>query len=187
MSQILALDIAGHPSKWIDCEQAVRYYVRGMILWSLGDTTFTYRGGICRQTGCQSIISASSIIAVNGPEMRIGAFVTPQVISDALFVRDRHMCAYCGEIFPTRLLTQDHVRPRAQGGEHTWMNLVASCHGCNHRKGNRTPEQAGMPLLYVPYVPNRYEHFILINRRILADQMDYLMSRVPASSRLHVA
>jgi hypothetical protein len=42
-----------------------------------------------------------------------------------------------------------------------------------------------MPLLYVPYVPNRHEHFILRNRRILADQMEYLLAGVPRTSRLH--
>jgi hypothetical protein len=34
-------------------------------------------------------------------------------------------------------------------------------------------------------VPNRHEHMILQNRRILADQMEYLMARVPKHSRLH--
>jgi hypothetical protein len=44
-----------------------------------------------------------------------------------------------------------------------------------------------MPLLYVPYVPNRHEHFILRNRRILADQMEYLLAGVPRTSRLYTA
>jgi hypothetical protein len=42
-----------------------------------------------------------------------------------------------------------------------------------------------MPLIYAPYVPNRHEHLILQNRRILHDQMEYLMARVPRHSRLH--
>ena len=42
-----------------------------------------------------------------------------------------------------------------------------------------------MQLLYVPYTPNRHEHFILQNRNILADQMEYLMASVPSHSRLH--
>jgi hypothetical protein len=66
------------------------------------------------------------------------------------------------------------------------MNSVTACRPCNTRKGNRAPEQANMPLLYVPYVPNRHEHFILRNRRILADQMEYLLAGVPRSSRLHL-
>ena len=41
-----------------------------------------------------------------------------------------------------------------------------------------------MPLLYAPYVPSLWEDFILRNRRILADQMEFLMAHVPKSSRL---
>jgi hypothetical protein len=43
-----------------------------------------------------------------------------------------------------------------------------------------------MPLLYTPYVPSLWEDFILRNRRILADQMEFLMAHVPKSSRLMV-
>ncbi len=80
----------------------------------------------------------------------------------------------------------EHIVPLSRGGRHLWMNLVTACRGCNHRKGNRTPEQSGMTLLYVPYVPNRYEGFILKNRSILADQMAFLMASVPRHSRLHI-
>jgi hypothetical protein len=41
-----------------------------------------------------------------------------------------------------------------------------------------------MPLLYTPYEPSLWEDFILRNRRILADQMEFLMAHVPKSSRL---
>ena len=79
----------------------------------------------------------------------------------------------------------EHIIPLSRGGRQSWMNLVTACRSCNTRKGSRTPQQAGMPLLYVPYVPNRHEHFILRNRRILADQMEFLMAHLPKSSRLH--
>jgi len=58
------------------------------------------------------------------------------------------------------------------------------CRACNHRKGPRTPEQARMPLLYAPYVPSIWEDFILRNRRILVDQMEFLRMHVPRGSRL---
>jgi hypothetical protein len=61
---------------------------------------------------------------------------------------------------------------------------VTACRTCNELKSNRTPEEAGMKLLYVPYAPNRYEGMILANRHILADQMDYLLAHVPKNSRL---
>jgi hypothetical protein len=62
--------------------------------------------------------------------------------------------------------------------------VVTACRHCNERKGNRTPELAGMELLYAPYVPNKAEFLILTNRRILVDQMDFLARHVSAQSRL---
>ncbi len=62
------------------------------------------------------------------------------------------------------------------------MNVVTACRSCNTIKGGRTPEAARMPLLYAPYVPNRHEHLVLQNRRILQDQMEYLMARVPSTA-----
>ncbi|MGW5865695.1 HNH endonuclease [Streptomyces sp. NPDC055239] len=66
-----------------------------------------------------------------------------------VLVRDQHRCAYCGR----RATTVDHVVPRAQGGADTWLNTVASCAMDNHRKADRTPEEAGMPLLRQPFEP----------------------------------
>jgi len=66
--------------------------------------------------------------------------------------RDNHRCQYCQTVAPD--LTVDHVIPRAAGGQDSWENLVAACRKCNHKKGNRTPEQAGMKLLNKPFKPN---------------------------------
>lgn len=74
--------------------------------------------------------------------------------------------------------------PRARGGKDVWTNVVTACRICNMRKACRTPDEARMPLLYVPYAPCRFEHFILTGRRILADQMEYLAARLPRHSRL---
>jgi hypothetical protein len=64
------------------------------------------------------------------------------------------------------------------------MNCVAACKSCNSRKDNLTPEEANMKLIYVPYEPNHFEHMILLNRSILADQMEYLLAGVPKHSRI---
>lgn len=66
-----------------------------------------------------------------------------------VLVRDRHRCAYCGQ----RATTVDHVVPRSHGGQDTWLNTVAACAADNHRKADRTPEQAGMRLLSRPFEP----------------------------------
>lgn len=67
-----------------------------------------------------------------------------------ILMRDRYTCQYCYKILNSGELTLDHVIPRSRAGETAWENLVACCHPCNNRKGNRTPEEAGMKLLRAP-------------------------------------
>ncbi len=67
-----------------------------------------------------------------------------------IYSRDHHICQYCGVKFDPRRLTLDHVIPKSKGGKGNWENLVAACHVCNHRKADRTPEEAGMKLLHKP-------------------------------------
>jgi len=70
-----------------------------------------------------------------------------------VFLRDGLVCQYCGQKFTSSCLTWDHVVPRAQGGKSTWENCTTACEPCNHTKGNRTPEEAGMKLLTQPVRP----------------------------------
>jgi 5-methylcytosine-specific restriction endonuclease McrA len=70
-----------------------------------------------------------------------------------VYLRDGFRCQYCGERFESRELTYDHVTPRSKGGLTNWTNIVAACRHDNGRKGNRTPEQAGMRLLTRPVKP----------------------------------
>ncbi|MFE7119202.1 HNH endonuclease [Streptomyces sp. NPDC057654] len=74
-----------------------------------------------------------------------------------VLVRDRHRCAYCGR----RATTVDHVLPRSRGGGDTWLNTVAACAEDNHRKADRTPEQAGMRLLSRPFEPTPSDALVL--------------------------
>lgn len=70
-----------------------------------------------------------------------------------VFRRDRHTCQYCGG---KAHLTIDHVMPQSRGGGDTWENLVTACAPCNHSKGARTPEEAGLLLATRPrrFTPN---------------------------------
>ena len=67
-----------------------------------------------------------------------------------ILMRDRYTCQYCHRSSPSVELTLDHVIPRSRAGETTWENLEACCHACNNRKGNRTPDEAGMKLVRAP-------------------------------------
>lgn len=75
-----------------------------------------------------------------------------------VYIRDDFTCQYCGKQFPLSKLTIDHIIPRSKGGKNDWRNVVAACGPCNHKKGDRTPDQAGLPLLSVPRVPEVRGH-----------------------------
>ncbi len=70
--------------------------------------------------------------------------------------RDEYSCQYCGR---KGNLTIDHVIPKSRGGPESWENLVAACHPCNSKKGNRTPDEAKMPLLRKPRRPSHIVFF----------------------------
>lgn len=80
---------------------------------------------------------------------RVYRAIKAQLNRRNIFARDEFSCQYCGsERGP---FTIDHVVPRSRatreyplGGPTTWENCVTSCVDCNHRKGNRLPEEAGM-------------------------------------------
>jgi hypothetical protein len=82
-------------------------------------------------------------------------------------------------------LTRDHVKPLSQGGKDVWTNVVTACRRCNNHKGGRVPEQANMQLIAVPFTPTYAEYIYLKGRRVLADQMQYLLTHFPRKSPLH--
>jgi hypothetical protein len=184
-TQILALDIAGNPFDWIPPEDAILYYATGKVAWELGAREFIFRGGYSR-SGVQSKIAVKPIIAIAGSEIMTRLFKSGLPLThqnDLLFKRDRYICAYCGNQFAHKDLSRDHILPRSRGGQDTWMNCVTACKRCNQEKGNLLVEQF-RPLIYVPYVPCRAEHYLLRGRNILADQHDYLAAQLPKHSRL---
>lgn len=78
-----------------------------------------------------------------------------RVTRDGVLHRDGHICVYCGG----RADTVDHVLPRCRGGGHTWFNLVGACQACNGRKGDRTPQEAGMSMMREPFEPRERDRF----------------------------
>ena len=182
--RVLKLSAHGLPQSWITLEEAVLHYAADDVRWTMGSSVAVFHGGHNAVSGQQSVIEVHSIIGTRGvPRINPHAMV-PGLTSAKLFARDGNVCAYCGKTLGAEHLTREHIVPICQNGQNSWMNLVTACASCNHRKGPRTPEQARMPLLYAPYVPSIWEDFILRNRRILADQMEFLRLHVPKTSRL---
>ena len=168
---ILRLNKAGMPQGWLTKEHAAKYYAQDKVLFELGENAYTLYGG-WNHLGEQSRISLSSIIACDGKITNDRG--TLSLCNRYLFRRDDFTCLYCGNQFPISQLTRDHIVPRCQGGKDSWTNVATACTRCNHLKGSKSLEQAGLTLLAVPFKPNIYERFYLMNRKILADQMAFL-------------
>jgi hypothetical protein len=186
--QVLRTDVAGMPLEWIDYREAVRLYHTEQVAYACGTRLYTIFGGYSALNGNRSAIAVSSIIATHGTSHGL-AYVRDQYVpplnNRTLFKRDANLCLYCALRFPTRDLTRDHITPLSQGGRDTWNNVATACKRCNNHKGGRTPEQAALQLVAVPFTPTYAEYIYLKGRKVLADQMQYLLAHIPRSSPLH--
>ena len=183
---ILRTDLSGRPIEWVNYQVAARLHYLGQIVYEIGSELYCLKGGINAQSGQQSQLSIHSIIATHGHSKalnKLEAYIPP-LNNRTLFKRDAYLCMYCGKPFKTNDLSRDHVCPTSQGGRDHWSNVVTACRRCNNYKADRTPEQAGLQLLAVPFVPNHAEYIYLKGRRILADQMEFLLAHFPRQSRL---
>lgn len=185
--QVLRTDIAGIPLEWIDYQHAAKLHCLHQVAYSIGSVVYQIRGGSNAHTGRRSRLTVNAIIATHGANPELGGHPSgyrSPLTNTALFRRDAHLCMYCGRRFAANALSRDHVRPQVLGGEDIWTNVVTACKRCNNFKGGRTPEQAGMQLLAIPFEPNHAEFVYLQGKRILADQMEFLLAHFPRNSPL---
>jgi 5-methylcytosine-specific restriction endonuclease McrA len=186
--QVLRTDVSGMPLEWIDYREAVRLYYMAQVAYSCGSLLYRVYGGVSARTGNRSFVEVNSIVATVGRTQGLAGLYddyVPPLNNKTLFRRDANLCLYCGERFMSRDLTRDHVTPLSKGGADSWTNVVTACRRCNNHKGGRSPEGAGMQLIAVPFIPTYAEYIYLKGRRILADQMQFLLAHIPRSSPLH--
>ncbi|ARU55454.1 restriction endonuclease [Oleiphilus messinensis] len=169
--RILRVDKSGHPMEWLFPHEAATLICNDRVVWSTGMPIMELRGGK-NATGNQSRLSLPAIVATTGCDKSHADI--PPLTNRMLFRRDGCICMYCGKQFVFEMLSRDHIMPASRGGRDEWGNVITSCKRCNSFKSNRTPEEAGMALLAIPFVPSRHEYLYLANRHILADQMDFL-------------
>ena len=182
--QILRTDVSGMPLEWVTYQDAVRLYFNDQIAYTCGSNIMTIRGGINAITNLRSKVDVNSIIATFGNNKTLSEQYAPPLNNTTLFKRDDHLCLYCGNKFKTEDLSRDHVTPLFQGGKDLWVNVVSACKRCNNAKARRTPEQANMKLLAIPFIPTHAEYIFLQGKVILFDQMEFLKQHFPRSSPL---
>ena len=186
--QILRTDIAGMPLDWIGYRDAVRLYHLDQVQYTCGMLLFRIHGGTNAMTGERSVVDVNSIIATRGDShaaLKASKHYMPPLSNEALFARDACICLYCGGRFQENQLSRDHVTPISRGGSDDWKNVVTACKRCNNYKAGRSPEEAGLKLLAVPFAPTHAEYVYLRGRRVLADQMEFLKAHFPRRSPLH--
>lgn len=186
--QVLRTDTSGMPLEWIGYQEAAKLYYLEQVIYTCGTLLYIIHGGINARTGERSIIEVNSILATSGKHFatqRLAEDYIPPLNNRTLFKRDNCICLYCGEHFHHRDLSRDHITPISQGGTDTWNNVVTACKRCNNHKAGRTPEQAGMQLLAIPFIPTHAEYIYLQGRRVLTDQMEFLRAHFPRKSPLH--
>ena len=186
--QVLRTDIAGMPLEWIDYRNAVRLYHSNQVAYDCGTLLYSVLGGYSSSDGHRSRVDVNSIIATHGSSKNLiknRNNYSPPLNNRTLFKRDANLCLYCGKQFMTKFLTRDHITPVSQGGYDIWSNVATACRRCNNYKGGRTPEQASMELIAIPFTPNYAEYIYLKGRQVLTDQMQYLLAHIPRSSPLH--
>ena len=143
MESTLLLNASYQPIKIIPWERAITLFFLGKV-----EVVDTYEREV------RSISLAVKMPAV----VRLLRYIElgrrrPPLTRINLLARDHFKCQYCAVSLAFRDSTVDHVVPRSQGGITSWTNVVAACHGCNRKKGGRTPDQARMDLLTLPIQP----------------------------------
>ncbi len=185
---VLRTDISGMPLEWINFQEAAKLHFLGHVAYSLGCHLYDVHGGINAISGLQSKIKINSILATISHQYnrsKISKDYIPPLNNHTLFKRDNYICMYCGDRFNHSNLSRDHITPISSNGKDIWTNVVTACKRCNNFKAGRTPEQAHMQLLAVPFTPTHAEYIFLQGRRILSDQMDFLRAHFPRKSPLH--
>ena len=138
---VLVLNANFEPINICNLQRAV-----GLMLTEKATLVMNVRGVLHTATTTYpnpSVIRLQNMVHAPRPQVRLS--------KREIFRRDNYTCQYCGKT--TTSLTIDHVIPRHMEGKHEWINVVAACPSCNHRKGGRPLSETGMTLLHQPLDP----------------------------------
>ena len=147
MRHVLLLNADGEPLNMVTWVKAMKLIARGKV------RVYEYYEGVTIRTVSQqyplpSVIGLVKYVVIPGGR-KVG------LNRKNVLMRDNYRCQYCGRMLSVYAATMDHLLPLCRGGRNAWENIVAACRPCNHRKGNRTPEEAGMMPETQPWVPTR--------------------------------
>ena len=120
------------------------------VSWEIWKTLPIREYDLAIHTANMTIRAPRVIIQPNFAKMPL---IQPRPTKESIRKRDGGMCQYTGKILSWREGNVDHVIPRSQGGRNTFENMVWCHKEINNKKGDKTPEQAGLKLIRKPHVP----------------------------------
>lgn len=172
LSRALVLNASYQPIKLISWQKALCLWFQGKV-----EVLEYHEAGAAR-----SATSSFKLPSV----MRLKRYIAPKrspsrlkFSRENIYLRDNYTCQYCAKTFSAKDLTLDHVVPASKFGRKDWTNVVTACRACNHRKANRTPLGAGMPLLNEPRIPSS-----LPTRHVLF--AEFISENMPAEWRAYL-
>ena len=138
MSSVLILNASYEPLHRVSIQHAIRMLVRevAVVEESIDDKTIGH-------FPFPLVLRLVRYVKLNWRSS------TPKWSKRRLLERDHYCCLYCGK----QATTVDHVIPRVNGGETTWLNTVSACLRCNGKKGSSSIEKSGMKLTRQPFKP----------------------------------
>ena len=138
MSSVLILNASYEPLHRVSIQHAIRMLVRevAVVEESIDDKTIGH-------FPFPLVLRLVRYVKLNWRSS------TPKWSKRRLLERDHYCCVYCGK----QATTVDHVIPRVNGGETTWLNTVSACLRCNGKKGSSSIEKSGMKLTKQPFKP----------------------------------
>lgn len=143
MQRVLVLDAFYQPTRVVTWERAI------CLLYDRKAEVVESTGEIIRSPSMQMEMP-SIVRMLRKPRSKK---VSIKFSRANVLLRDGHRCMYCGGQFEPYQLNYDHVLPRSRGGRTDWENIVSACYDCNSKKGDRTPQEAKMPLISQPRKP----------------------------------
>lgn len=149
---------------------AACHWQRAMVMILLGKAELVEEYNDMEIRSAHDIFPAPAVLRIPGYS-KLG----PKHVKfsrENIYMRDEYQCQYCSGKFNRRHLTLDHVLPRSRDGATTWTNITTACLKCNSKKADKTPKEAGMPLLSKPYRPTsrKPSSAAFLNRGLVPDE-----------------
>ena len=176
--QVLQLDVSMRPMDLIGVQDAIAKIAMGRAEPIVWDDSVLYRGP--KNEGREQVVIPKPLVIKVPAYVALKSYATKFVVRRVLYARDQWTCQYCGVKVGRATATCDHVKPQSRGGGHTWDNVVTACKPCNHRKADRLPWEAQMPLINerAPKAPSFVQ--VQFSGRLEPIQKEYVAKYYPS-------